>query len=229
MRLHLIEEISLTDVGMKRRHNEDAIGDVQLLSHLTGKPENLVKRGRLYAVADGMGGYVGGEIASHLALQALFLTYYSLQGHPLDDFKKAVLAANQAVYQAGNNDNPMQSSSGAAALDRQFSPKATQPENHTSGSSQEDVYEADSQHHMGTTLTAALLVENTLYTANVGDSRIYLLRKGKLSQLTRDHSVVGEGVRQGLFTKGQARSSPFNNVITRALGQHPQVEPISPK
>ncbi len=226
MRLKVVEEISLTDVGLKRQHNEDATGDIHLLSHLTGKPENLVKRGRLYAVADGMGGYAGGEIASHLALESLFLTYYSLQGKPLDDLKQAVLAANQAVYRAGeSNKTPLPS--GAAELDRQFElnhnrvENPTQPVGRAKAEAEADSYEYDSQHHMGTTLTAALLVENTLYTCNVGDSRIYLLRKGKLSQLTRDHSLVGQGVREGLLTREQARTSPFTNIITRALGQHP--------
>lgn len=221
MQLQVIEEVSLTDVGLKRQHNQDAIGDVGLLSKLVGSSENLAKRGRLYAVADGMGGHVGGEVASHLALQTLFLVYYSLQSDPLDNFKQAVSATNTAVYRAGES-QPGPAAPVARPVDQPISCNNNSSEAATGSDNQEGLNE--SPHRMGTTLTAALLVENTLYTCNIGDSRIYLLHKGKLRQLTRDHSLVGEGLRQGILTKEQARTSPFNNVITRALGLHPQVE-----
>ena len=71
---------------------------------------------------------------------------------------------------------------------------------------------------MGTTLVAGLLVGGVLLVCNVGDSRAYLLRAGRLTQLTRDHSWVGDMVAKGLLTSEQASVHPRRNVITRALG-----------
>ncbi len=71
---------------------------------------------------------------------------------------------------------------------------------------------------MGTTLTAAVFEDNLIYTANVGDSRAYLLSGGTLSQLTVDHSLVEELVMSGQITREQAEVSPQRNIITRALG-----------
>ncbi|MGD9696516.1 MAG: Stp1/IreP family PP2C-type Ser/Thr phosphatase [Thermoleophilia bacterium] len=78
---------------------------------------------------------------------------------------------------------------------------------------------------MGTTLTAAMLHEGRLDVVHVGDSRAYLWRDGTLRQLTEDHSVVAELVRRGSITPEEAESHPHRNVITRALGAEPEVEP----
>ncbi len=77
---------------------------------------------------------------------------------------------------------------------------------------------------MGTTLTAVLVRKENLYLAHVGDSRIYLLRRGKMQQLTQDHSLVQELVRLGGLSEEQARHHPQRNVLTRALGIEPRVE-----
>jgi serine/threonine protein phosphatase PrpC len=77
---------------------------------------------------------------------------------------------------------------------------------------------------MGTTLTAAIIREQTMYVAQVGDSRCYLLRDGCLDQVTVDHSWVEEQVRRGAMTREEAEGSPFHNLITRSLGSQPQVE-----
>ncbi|MCE2458195.1 MAG: Stp1/IreP family PP2C-type Ser/Thr phosphatase [Dehalococcoidia bacterium] len=71
---------------------------------------------------------------------------------------------------------------------------------------------------MGTTLVAGLLVRSVLHICNVGDSRAYLLREGRLAQLTRDHSWVGDMVARGLLTPEQAAVHPRRSVLTRALG-----------
>ena len=71
---------------------------------------------------------------------------------------------------------------------------------------------------MGTTLTAAIFDGSTLYAANVGDSRAYLLSGGAFTQLTVDHSLVEELVLSGHLTREQAEVSPQRNIITRALG-----------
>lgn len=78
---------------------------------------------------------------------------------------------------------------------------------------------------MGTTLTAALIRDGRLILAHVGDSRAYLLRQGGLTQLTEDHSWVGEMVRRGELTPAQAAVHPHRSVITRALGTEAEVVP----
>ncbi len=90
------------------------------------------------------------------------------------------------------------------------------------------VFQAGRDHggaSMGTTLTLALLRDNTLYAGNIGDSRTYRIRDGQIEQLTHDHSLIGEQVRSGLLTEEQARQSSIRNVITRAVGYREQVEP----
>ncbi len=77
---------------------------------------------------------------------------------------------------------------------------------------------------MGTTLTAALVRGEEISFGHVGDSRAYVLREGKLKQLTDDHSLVEELRRQGRLTRDQAAEHPQRSVITRALGPEPQVE-----
>jgi PPM family protein phosphatase len=81
----------------------------------------------------------------------------------------------------------------------------------------------EGQGSMGTTGVAALIYHDLLYVANVGDSRAYLLRRGVLQQVSRDHSLVGDQVAAGLITPEQARSIHYRNVITRALGYQPEV------
>ena len=71
---------------------------------------------------------------------------------------------------------------------------------------------------MGTTATAALLEEGILYLVHVGDSRAYLIREGRIIQVTQDHSVVAEMVRRGTLSADDAESHPARHVITRALG-----------
>lgn len=142
----------------------------------------------LYAVADGMGGHAHGEVASAIAIDAIFARYYAAEraeGIPriLDS---ALRATNTAVYEAG-----------LAAGGRA----------------------------MGTTLTAVVLHGGFLYVGNIGDSRTYLLRGGRIKQLSQDHSLVGEQLRRGLLTEEQARASTIRNVITRAVGHDVQVEP----
>jgi len=72
---------------------------------------------------------------------------------------------------------------------------------------------------MGTTLTATALFGATVVTAHVGDTRLYLLRAGKLTQLTKDHTWVAEQVQYGLISMEQARTHPRRNVLTRCLGR----------
>ncbi len=163
-----------SDIGKVRKNNEDSY----LVEDSLG----------LYAVADGIGGHEGGEVASRMAIEGLsrFVREYlsgtkPSAGGPADTaLVQAFAAANARILDAASEQRGL------------------------SG--------------MGTTLTALLLRENTAFLAHIGDSRAYLLRAGSLSQETEDHSVVGEYIRAGMLTPDRARESPYRHVITRALG-----------
>jgi serine/threonine protein phosphatase PrpC len=77
---------------------------------------------------------------------------------------------------------------------------------------------------MWTTIVTTALIGRKAYIASVGDSRAYLVHKNEISQITQDHSFVGEQIRAGLLTKEQARVHPQRNVITRALGSQAAVQ-----
>ena len=81
---------------------------------------------------------------------------------------------------------------------------------------------------MGTTCTALALHAGRAYLAHVGDSRCYLLRRGKILQVTSDHSIVGEMVRSGIISDEDARTHPKRNVITRSLGAQADVAAETP-
>ena len=78
---------------------------------------------------------------------------------------------------------------------------------------------------MGTTVVAASILENKLCAMNVGDSRLYLITDGTIRQITVDHSLVEEMVRKGVLARERARNHPKKNIITRAVGVGPVVEP----
>jgi protein phosphatase len=77
---------------------------------------------------------------------------------------------------------------------------------------------------MATTVVALLLEDNVAEIAHVGDSRLYLVREGKIERLTSDHSWVNEQVQSGVIDSEQARNHPLRNVVTRALGGRPDLE-----
>jgi serine/threonine protein phosphatase PrpC len=170
-----------TDPGRKRANNEDAY--------------LLDDRLCLYAVADGVGGFEGGEIASRIAVDTL--------GEAMPD----LLGDKDRTPPAGHS-----SGTGAelSALRSAFTL--------ANRTIRAVVGKTPGLAGMGTTLTALLLAKKRAYLAHIGDSRAYLFRSGELIQMTNDHSVVAEQVRAGLLTAGEARSSPYRHVITRALG-----------
>ena len=133
----------------------------------------------LYAVADGMGGHLGGNVASAMAIEALKALDVKVQPdeHAL---VHAVNRANLSIWERQSKDLSL------------------------SG--------------MGTTLTALWEGENGLLLAHVGDSRAYHFHNGRLEQVTSDHSLVGELLRSGLITAEKARTYPYRNIITRAVG-----------
>jgi serine/threonine protein phosphatase PrpC len=176
-----------TDTGKKRTNNEDAY----LLN------DQLC----LYAVADGVGGNEGGEIASRIAVETIAAVVPDMLGGkdrtpPAGVQSKTdadTMALKYALTLANQNIRREQSHNPALS-------------------------------GMATTLTTLLLRKGRLFLAHIGDSRAYLLRSGKFEQLTNDHSFVAEQLRAGAFTPEQARTSPYRNVITRALGLEEDVK-----
>jgi serine/threonine protein phosphatase PrpC len=177
-------------VGRKRHHNEDSLLCNNELS--------------LYAVADGMGGHLGGERASKMAVEILEHEIAKAVGdgmlsgaaaepqpgapHPVGGIlRRAVVEADRHIYEAAMA-NPAYSG-------------------------------------MGTTLTALLFTGGHVQLGHVGDSRAYLYRNGRARQLTEDHSWIQEQVRAGLISPDEAKESRFRNIITRSVGFEPNVEP----
>ena len=161
---------SASDTGRVRSNNQDA----------------WLEADTLFAVADGMGGHTGGEVASSVAVQAL-------RDYRDEGLTRAVKFANRAVWARADDEPALRG--------------------------------------MGTTMTALSLVPapeedggDLLLIANVGDSRTYLLRDGELTQLTEDHSLVEDLVREGRITEAEARIHPQRNILTRVLGNEPDVE-----
>ena len=153
----------------------------------------------IFVVCDGMGGQAAGEVASKMGVDIL-LDYFRQQ--PPDVAKQSL--------------NGQNGSSGAQSL-----ANAIQLANKT-------IFQAGQQQNgrngMGSTIVAALVRGSSLAIANVGDSRIYLIRQGTIQQLTQDHSLVMEQVRRGYITLEQAQQSEMQNIILRALGSEEVVE-----
>ncbi|MFB0535877.1 MAG: Stp1/IreP family PP2C-type Ser/Thr phosphatase [Anaerolineae bacterium] len=179
-----VEVGSLSDPGQVRELNEDYFGTPETMEI---SPELVEQKGRLYAVADGMGGHAAGEVASQQAVSALFEKYYaSPSAEIIERMKEAIETANAEVH-------------AQASLDH-------------------------AKAGMGTTLVAAVLQNDELYVANVGDSRAYLVREQSIEQVTRDHSWVNEQVQAGIITEQEAREHLYRNIITRSLGTKPEVD-----
>lgn len=181
-----------SDVGRKREHNEDSF----LCNDQLG----------LYAVADGMGGHLGGERASRMAVE---IVERSLTANiPL-----AARAAADLVAQ-GERRTPLPTGN----LLRNAVVEADR-----------SIYEAalrdPALNGMGTTLTSLLFRERRVHVGHVGDSRAYLYRDGKARQITDDHSWIQDQVRAGLLSQEEARESRFRNIITRSVGFEPSVQP----
>lgn len=175
------EYVGLTDPGLLRENNEDSVAV---------EPAQGVA-----VLADGMGGYNAGEIASAMAVTfvkaelARWLEEASRQcttGDIRHAMEACVLNANQSIYNAANA-NP------------QFS-------------------------GMGTTIVVGVFDKGRVLLAHVGDSRCYLWRQGVLTQLTRDHSLLQEQLEAGLITPDQAKVASHKNLVTRALGVEESVQ-----
>jgi protein phosphatase len=181
-----IQFAEVTHTGMVREHNEDAIGSNGDMG--------------LMVLADGMGGYNAGEVASGIAVQTITdLAAVGANREQRNDIdphtglmrqtivlRDAVARANKIIFQTA------------------------QSQTHCEG--------------MGTTLVAAMFYDNKISLAHVGDSRAYRLRDEKFEQLTMDHSLLQELVDRGFYSEEEAQRSTNRNYVTRALGVEPTVE-----
>ena len=167
---------ALTHQGRRRRNNQDFVTFFE-----PDSKEDLQSSGRLYIVADGVGGASRGDRASQFAAQKVLYEYYR---HPEKEIGERLAFL---MRQAGN-----------------------------------EIYEyaenSDQFTRMATTMVAAVIRDETLTIANVGDSRAYLIRDGLARQVTRDHSLVGEMIRDGTMTEEESKRSKIKNRITRSLG-----------
>ena len=181
-----LQSACLTDPGRVRDHNEDCI---------EARPDI-----GLYVLADGMGGYNAGEVASGMATSLIAdglqeqWQLREVEKLGREDAKKLardviaehVARANAAVFNTSQN-NP-----------------------ECAG--------------MGTTLVVCLFYDNFLAVGHIGDSRLYRLRGEAMEQVTRDHSLLQEQLDSGLITPEEAKLSQNKNLVTRALGIDPSVE-----
>lgn len=179
-----LEIVSQTHPGMVRSHNEDSVAyDAEC---------------GLVVLADGMGGYNAGEVASGITVSVM-----------ISEIKKALADGRGAARNINGEDM-------AAALLRENVQKANT-----------SIYQAaQSQPQysgMGTTVVAGLFYDNRLAAAHVGDSRMYRLRGEKFEPITRDHSFLQEQIDSGVISEGDARTSRNRNLVTRAVGIDPEV------
>src|ERR1700720_4956302 len=189
-----IEVSSQSDIGCLRQNVEDSFG--------YWEPEDdrqFLRKGRLAVVADGMGGYEGGQEASRLAVGTMVAVYREFAG---DDPQQALIEGMQTAhhqireYRFAHPDlRGMGTTCTAAAILKG-----------TNGGAQ---YAA-------------------LYFVHVGDTRLYLIRDRHILRMTRDHSYVGRLVEAGMISPEEAEKHPQRNILTPALGTNPDLIIDSP-
>lgn len=175
-----------TDPGLVRAHNEDAV---------------FVNPGLGFAIlADGMGGYNAGEVASSMAAMhlsaGLETALASRQPHEIDKATGRTFAWHCLLDSIGKTNAAIFN---AAASESRYA-------------------------GMGTTLVAGLFYDNRLLVAHIGDSRLYRLRGEEFDVVTRDHSLLQEQIDCGMITPEEASCSQNRNLVTRALGVDTEVE-----
>jgi protein phosphatase len=188
-----------SDVGRTREHNEDAFVVADLargepLSFDHIRSERASERGTLFMVADGMGGAAAGEIASEMAVEVVLQQLRRRWRDATTVEPVAFVATLKAATEVAN------------ATIHHYA--ADHPE----------------LRGMGTTATIAGLLGDTLYLAQVGDSRAYLVRDGVAIQITKDQSLMQKLIEAGEITVEEAEMSDRRNIILQALGPEPHVK-----
>ncbi len=187
-----LEIVRLTDVGLLRDHNEDTVASDESYGFVV--------------LADGMGGYQAGEVASEIAVLSITAELTEAIEHKTD-------FANETTQAVDNLD--------LMRFEAQALASAVKHANESIFYVSNTVQECEG---MGTTLVAGVFADNRLLVGHIGDSRLYRLRGQTLQQLTEDHSLLQEQINAGLMTVEQAKFSPHKNLVTRALGVDAQVE-----
>lgn len=182
----IIEVANISDTGLKRPHNEDsAVTDTAL---------------GLAVVADGMGGYKAGEVASAIAAQLI-----------LNEVRAGVANGDANTKVGGSG------LSRATLVIRDAVAKANAEVFRTAN-------EVPQCQGMGTTVVVVFYHGDKVSIAHVGDSRVYRLRGNEFKQITRDHSLIQELIDRGFFTPEEAAENTPKNLVTRALGIEQSVE-----
>lgn len=160
----------------------------------------------LFVVCDGMGGHSSGEVASKLAVDVLSKNFaQTIEKDQKPDATQVVFGENNPKISPSAN---KLASSIRLANQVIFESARNYPQNQG----------------MGTTVVAAYAKDDSHIICWVGDSRVYLIRHGRIQQITVDHSLVQEQVNKGLITDSQAETSEYKNILTRALGASENVE-----
>jgi protein phosphatase len=194
-----VEVFGRTDVGKTRDHNEDSFMVADLTRHVASlqpdmREHEVGQRGSLFVVADGMGGAAAGEIASDLAVDSIYA---------------------HMVSEWGND---------AEVTEQRFAFRLKEAVEFANGRIHEYAKAHPEHRGMGTTTTAAGIFECALYMVQIGDSRGYLIRAGKITQITKDQSLMQRLVDAGELTEEEAAVSERRNIILQALGPDPHVK-----
>ena len=189
----IVQVFGRTDVGRTREHNEDAFVVADLTTNnATLQPEVRTHasgpRGTLFMVADGMGGAAAGEIASAMAIEVVLAELTTALGEQTPPNEERFATAIKRATAAANSHI------------------------HTFA------LEHPEYRGMGTTATVAGVLGDTVYVAQVGDSRAYLVRAGVGRQITKDQSLMQKLIEAGELTEEEAEQSERRNIILQALG-----------
>jgi serine/threonine protein phosphatase PrpC len=155
----------------------------------------------LFVVADGMGGHAAGEVASKVAVESI------------NEFVCLTGGDEEITWPFGLDENISYDGNRLKTAIRYANRKVLE------ATKEKSEYEG-----MATTVAAVLVDSDSANLGHVGDSRVYLVRDGQLSQLTSDHSWVNEQIQSGVISADQARTHPLRNVVTRALGGKPDLQ-----
>ena len=158
----------------------------------------------LYVVADGMGGHLAGEVASRIAVEMINKS-----------FRKWIEEKAQVDDLFGKPDGSLSLKGNYILSSIKLANKVVY----------EMAMEYKQYHGMGTTVVMLLVTPTLIIVANVGDSRIYMVRDGELERLSKDHTIVSEQVEMGMMTEEEAATSPMKHILTRNFGSSESVEP----
>jgi len=151
----------------------------------------------LYVVADGMGGHLAGEVASKVAVELINKSFRHWMESGLDE-EEVFGIPDQTLTKRGNY------ILGSIRLANRVVHEMAEMH--------------DEYHGMGTTIAVLAVFQGQIIAANVGDSRIYMLRNGHLERLSKDHTIVSEQVEMGIMDPKDAETSPLKHVLTKNLG-----------